>query len=80
MDLPSKPVHVSIKTAELGKAAVVIVPVYAWEPVQVPDARQDTVFVDDHDNTEVAPTAIEAGLVVKVKVGAGGAATEILVV
>jgi len=80
VDLPSKPVHVSIKTAELGKAAVVKVPDNAWEPVQVPDARQDTVFVDDHDNTEVAPTAIEAGLVVKVKVGAGGAATEILVV
>ena len=77
---PSKPVHVSIKTAELGKAAVVKIPDNALEPVQAPDARQDSVFVDDHDNTEVAPTAIEAGLVVKVKVGAGGGATEILVV
>jgi hypothetical protein len=35
----------------------------------------ELALVDDHDNVEVAPLAIDAGVAVKLTVGAGGGVT-----
>jgi len=50
---------------------VVKVPDTGFEPVHPPDATQDVVFADDHDNTDAALYAIDAGLAEIAIVGRG---------
>ncbi len=57
------------------KAPVDCVPLAALVPDQAPEAVQDVASVEDQVSVELAPLATEAGLAVKVTVGAGVAVT-----
>jgi hypothetical protein len=51
-------------------------PVSPLVPLQSPVAVHELALLDDHDNVEVPPLAIDAGLAVKLTVGAGITATD----
>jgi hypothetical protein len=50
-------------------------PVSPLVPLQPPVAVHELASVDVHDSVEVPPLAIDAGLAVKLTVGAGGGVT-----
>jgi len=51
------------------------VPLVAFVPLQPPEAEQLVALVEDHVSVLVAPAATEAGLALKLTVGAAAAAT-----
>jgi hypothetical protein len=50
-------------------------PLSPLAPVQSPEAAHELALLDDHESVEAPPLAIDAGLAVKLTVGAGGGVT-----
>jgi hypothetical protein len=57
-------------------ALVVTEPASPLSPLQPPVAVHELALLDVHDSVEVPPLAIDAGLAVKLTVGAGITATD----
>jgi hypothetical protein len=56
-------------------ALVVTEPASPLSPLQPPVAVHELALLDDHESVEAPPLAIDAGLAVKLTVGAGGGVT-----
>jgi hypothetical protein len=70
--LPPAPVQLSVNWVVAVRAPVADVPLVPRAPVQPPEASQDVAFVDDHVSVVVWPFEIDAGLALRLTVGADG--------
>jgi hypothetical protein len=68
---PPAPVQVMTNVVVAVRAAVLVEPLVASDPLQPPEAVQAAAFVDVHVSTEVAPLPTVLGLALKVTEGAG---------
>ena len=70
--VPPGPVQLSPKVVPVVSAALLSLPVVAWEPDQPPVAVHVVALVEDQVRELLPPAATDAGLVDSATVGAGG--------